>query len=1189
MKKRITQYAILALTALGCAASLSAQGQNIGQWDFNSGNLAQTSGANLGPLTYADATGLTSNQTAFGSTAVLGLPNINGQAAYVMGFTNTSSLANGIGYMMPTPPANGGGSLVNEYTVIFDVYYPESSVYRPLLQMDNGTLDQIEALFVVDSQNTLQVTNTQGAALPSGAFGQISSGIWYRIGMTYDVANGTITVYTNGETAGVLNFSPSDVDSPYALYQGALFVFSSNQTNSPGYANSVQIRDSVLNPGQMEALGGPTAGGIPVNLPPGYSYISSTYPAFGESDVAPQPSISLDLNQGSTTIAQNSITLLVDGVAVAAEVTPGGNNDFLITYSVTNILGPLTPHTVTLSYTDSLLGARTKSVPFTIASYQVISLPAPIYFESFDELDVTNEPSYSPISASDEISVPDGSGNGFVQVDLSAPYGLLPAGWTVSNYTAIQDNTWDFTDGTSDWYINFVVVETNTIGVNTVFDDQGEVASSPGLVTSYGPSRLVSPPVILNGVLLTNLFSGNVLYCDSDQRQNRGGQVNYVITGDYDLTGHNNIYLAFHSMYEQNQDNLGAVEYSIDQGKTWQPALYLLDDGTTDTDGSDVVYTNGVIDVSATFNTSRSDQAYYLPYGAFIGAPITTALIPFIQGRRNDDQLSSKRIEVLRLAMADNQPTVRVRFIQAGTSSWFFGIDDFGLYSILIPQITQQPASQTVNANAPATFTVTASGGLLSYQWQFDGLTISNATSSSFTIVSTSPTNAGTYTVVVSNASGAITSSPALLTVNTTPVLTTTPSGEIVDLGGSVIFQATASGAVPVTYSWYFGSNLVQSSVSSNLALNNVGYDLAGNYSVVAANSYGAVTSTVASLDVWEGPITSNLVVHLTFDGNLNDTSGRGNNATYMFNGPNSSTTPRFVPGIIGTSAFAYTTTNDYSIQEYASLGYPADLQFGATTNFSVSLWCKYTDQSDDLPFISNKDWNSSSDPGWGVFTQTGGNYRINVTGPNGGTDKYSETDTPAVLKNGNWHNVVVSFQRAPFGSSAFVYGYLDGALVTKHPMGTVGTIDTFALPFTDSQRDPFPSTPAQSAFAVNIGQDGTGNYADNGSAYNINAAIDDLGVWRRALTANEALAIYRGGQAGLDLSQAFDDVLFVSLSGNNLKFTWMAVPGVQLEQASTLIKPVWTAVTGSLGASSATVPLGSGAGGAFFRLHKVQ
>ena len=152
-----------------------------------------------------------------------------------------------------------------------------------------------------------------------------------------------------------------------------------------------------------------------------------------------------------------------------------------------------------------------------------------------------------------------------------------------------------------------------------------------------------------------------------------------------------------------------------------------------------------------------------------------------------------------------------------------------------------------------------------------------------------------------------------------------------------------------------------------------------------------------------------------------------------------------------------------------------------------------------------------------------------------------------------------------------------------------MGTIDTFALPFTDSQRDPFPSTPAQSAFAVNIGQDGTGNYADNGSAYNINAAIDDLGVWRRALTANEALAIYRGGQAGLDLSQAFDDVLFVSLSGNNLKFTWMAVPGVQLEQASTLIKPVWTAVTGSLGASSATVPLGSGAGGDLFRLHKVQ
>jgi len=40
------------------------------------------------------------------------------------------------------------------------------------------------------------------------------------------------------------------------------------------------------------------------------------------------------------------------------------------------------------------------------------------------------------------------------------------------------------------------------------------------------------------------------------------------------------------------------------------------------------------------------------------------------------------------------------------------------------------------------------------------------------------------------------------------------------------------------------------------------------------------------------------------------------------------------------------------------------------------------------------------------------------------------------------------AFQRAPFSESAFVYGYIDGSLVTKHPMGVVGSIDTLNLPF---------------------------------------------------------------------------------------------------------------------------------------------
>lgn len=76
------------------------------------------------------------------------------------------------------------------------------------------------------------------------------------------------------------------------------------------------------------------------------------------------------------------------------------------------------------------------------------------------------------------------------------------------------------------------------------------------------------------------------------------------------------------------------------------------------------------------------------------------------------------------------------------------------------PVITGQPASQTVTSPASATFTVTATGAT-GYQWKLNNADIPGATSASHTT-----STAGTYTVVVSNASGSVTSQPATLTVN---------------------------------------------------------------------------------------------------------------------------------------------------------------------------------------------------------------------------------------------------------------------------------------------------------------------------------------------------------------------------------------------------------------------------------------
>jgi len=84
------------------------------------------------------------------------------------------------------------------------------------------------------------------------------------------------------------------------------------------------------------------------------------------------------------------------------------------------------------------------------------------------------------------------------------------------------------------------------------------------------------------------------------------------------------------------------------------------------------------------------------------------------------------------------------------------------------PTISTQPANQTVTAGQTATFIVVAAGTApLSYQWQKNGVSISGATSSTYTTpVATTADSGEQYRVVVTNAFGNITSSVATLTVN---------------------------------------------------------------------------------------------------------------------------------------------------------------------------------------------------------------------------------------------------------------------------------------------------------------------------------------------------------------------------------------------------------------------------------------
>ena len=132
------------------------------------------------------------------------------------------------------------------------------------------------------------------------------------------------------------------------------------------------------------------------------------------------------------------------------------------------------------------------------------------------------------------------------------------------------------------------------------------------------------------------------------------------------------------------------------------------------------------------------------------------------------------------------------------------------------PTILVEPQDQTANQGQSATFSVLAAGSApLAYQWLLYGTNLSGATSSSYTCVSAQPSNAGPYSVVVSNSFGSTNSLSAMLAVIVPPVITNQPQGLTINQGTTATFSVGASGTVPLAYQWLFNGGSISATGSS--------------------------------------------------------------------------------------------------------------------------------------------------------------------------------------------------------------------------------------------------------------------------------------------------------------------------------------------------------------------------------------
>jgi formylglycine-generating enzyme required for sulfatase activity len=377
---------------------------------------------------------------------------------------------------------------------------------------------------------------------------------------------------------------------------------------------------------------------------------------------------------------------------------------------------------------------------------------------------------------------------------------------------------WDWYDGT--WYGNAEATQNDTHGPNQTVNLRimrggtwalSAYVSRCAFRNNYYPFPLNSgfdfgfrcvmgtfqasnsPTVIFSddfntGIIDTNKWTTNgfsieetpgVMHVETDATDNGGvlASVPVPMSPTGDITISRNVFVHY-----ANDNYVGYIEISFGglpwasvnyANATWSDDLWLPRYGTyigRNIGPSDnppggawghAIARNNVADMSDSFpvlwDTWFNEKIIY--------SPTTGVLQYFVNGTNMTDYF-------IGVMTATNNPTIQFGFQAWG---WYTGheelFDSFVVtQDITSPLIVTQPQSQTAQNGASAVFSVVAYGQQpLSYQWQFNGQNIAGQTAASLSLTNVQFTNAGGYSLVVTNAYGSVTSSLASLVIQGDP------------------------------------------------------------------------------------------------------------------------------------------------------------------------------------------------------------------------------------------------------------------------------------------------------------------------------------------------------------------------------------------------------------------------------------
>jgi hypothetical protein len=384
----------------------------------------------------------------------------------------------------------------------------------------------------------------------------------------------------------------------------------------------------------------------------------------------------------------------------------------------------------------------------------------------------------------------------------------------------------------------------------------GSLASAPAIltVTPLSPS-ITSPPANLTvnagqSAQFSVAASGDPIPSYQWQLSSNGGTTwgNLTDSGNISGSATANLTVA-NTTFAQNGDlfralaiNLGNTSFSPPANLTVQtlPAVLAQPGNLTASVGQTATFA-----VSASGNPAPAYQWQVSSDGGLSWANLTDG--NGIIGS------TASTLSVANVILAMSQREFRVVLTNVvGSVSSSAGI----LTVISKPAITTLSGNQTGIAGGNVTFSVNAGGSPpLKYQWQFNGHNIIGATNSTYVIRDVKTTNAGKYDVVITNASGHLTSPSLTLTVLVPPTIATLPKTATVKAGAKASFTVHATGTLPFTYLWKFDGNPITAfnvtgANTSTLTITKAGSANAGSYLVIVTNAAGSVPSSSVTLTV---------------------------------------------------------------------------------------------------------------------------------------------------------------------------------------------------------------------------------------------------------------------------------------------------------------------------------------------------